>query len=223
MNGDGAALVFPVGHHLGGFHPGPGALPDHHVIRVGRDTHRVPDGDLMDVWAAAHGPGRGARVLDRPWTRDDALASAAAGEVPDPARHLDELVGRGLVVQVADDAQAAAFARRHRLQPLLVGLGNSPDDPYDSLGIPGLPITVRVRPRVSEVWEWVGLWPSLAAAQEWFVGIAQQTGRGTTDTAAELGFLLGAVQSLVGASAAYLDAAGGGRPARRHDLPPLRR
>jgi hypothetical protein len=215
------ALLFPVGHYLGAFHPEPGAAVAHHLVRVGFDSHQVPDGDPMDVWSACHGRG-GDPLLDPPWTRDAALAAAVELDVPDAARQLDELIARGLVVQVADDAQAADFAARHRLQPLLVGLGNSPEDPYESIGVPGLPVAARVRPRVGEVWEWVGLWPSLAAARQAFAGLAEEAGREVAGTAGELRFLLGAVQSLVGASAAFLDTAGGGRPARRHDLPPLR-
>jgi hypothetical protein len=192
----------------------------HHVVRVGWQVHRLPDGAPMDTWAGCQGTG-GDPLLDAPWTRDAALAAAAENEVPDAARHLDQLIAQGLVVEVADDAQAAAFATRHRLQPLLVGMGDSPEDPFETLGIPGLAPAARVRPRVGEVWEWVGLWPSLAAAQQAFGEIARQAGQDPAGTAGELRFLLGAVQTLVGASAAYLDAAGGGRPARRHDLPPL--
>lgn len=217
MSASGTAWVFPLGHYLGPAYP-VGGGPAAHVVRFGWRTARLAEGRRVDTWALAHG---GTDAAEGPWTRATLLTAGAAAGLGDVSVELDELVADGLVAQVQPGTEAEAFAARVRLQPLLVGLGNSAEDPLDTIGIPGLPAAVRVRPRVAEIWRWAGSWPSLAAARDGFAGIAARTGGQTTGSAADLDVLLTAVQQLVGASAAYLDAAGGGRLARRHDLPPV--
>jgi hypothetical protein len=206
-----STLVLPVGHYLGPVHPAPGAPPAHHLVRVGWDSHRLAPGAAVDTWALAHGTGAPG---DTPWTRNSLLAAAAAAGIPDAAGELDRLVAAGLTVLV-DPAAAAGFAAAHRLCPLLVGLGTPPEDTFEVLGIPGLPPSARVRPRTAEVWRWVGLWPDLASASAALDRAAAAAGTAPGG----LSTLLEDVQVLVSASAAYLDVAGGGRPARRHDLP----
>jgi hypothetical protein len=210
------ALLLPLGHYLGPVHSPTG--PAEHLVRVGWRTWRLPEGLRADTWALAHG---GADPLEGPWRRAGLLTAAAATGLGDVTADLDALVSDGLVAEVRSGPEAEAFAARVRLQPLLVGLGNSADDPLDALGIPGLPAAARVRPRVAEVWRWAGAWPSLAAARDGFARIAARTGTDPAGTAADLDWLLVAVQQLVAVSAGHLDAAGGGRLARRHDLPPL--
>lgn len=202
-------LVLPVGHYGGAVHRSAGADVDHHVVRVGTTLHRLRPGGQLDTWALAHGTGD----PDVPWDLDALLSAAAAAGIPAGAE-LDELVALGLVGLVTDD-DAPAFAAAHRLRPLLTGVGAPPGDPFEVIGIPGLPPSIRVRPRTAQVWRWTGLWPDLASASAARDRVARDSGREPDG----LGELLADVQVLIGGSAAFLDVPGGGRPFRRHDLP----
>ena len=208
-------LVLPIGHYLGAVHPALGAAPTHHLVRVGWESHRLSPGPQLDTWALAHGTGADEGT---PWTREALLSAAAAAGIPGAEGELDRLVAAGLVglVDLADPAGAERFAAAHRLRPLLVGLGSPPGDTYELIGIPGLPPSARVRPRTAEVWGWAGLWPDLASASAALERVATRNG---APGSRSLAVLLADVQTLVAASAAHLDVAGGGRPARRHDLP----
>lgn len=212
--------LLAVGHSLGPVHLAPGAPADHHAVRVGWQTHRLTDPDQVLAWRCGHG------APDAPpASRDDVLCAAAAAGVTDPEGVLRALVAAGLVADVTDD-DAGDFARAHRVQPLLAGLGNSADDTLDSIGLVGLPPTARVRPRVFEVWRWAHLWPDLWSAAEGLAaasaGDGGDGGPSRPTAQDELPGLLDAVQVLLAAGAVYLDVARGGRPVRRHELPPLR-
>jgi len=201
-------LVFPVGHFMGPFHPTRGAPARHFIVRVGWDTPKLPDEDHLDVWALAHG--LPARIGTTPWTRDAVLAAARDGGIADAETVLDTLVDLGLVAEVTPGTPGAVeFARRHRVQSLLVGLGNLPDDPLlDGIGLPGLPPMVRVEPRVFELWQWAHLWPDLWSACEALADAEQETGgTATADPELTLGGALRALRVLVAHNAAYLDLA----------------
>lgn len=202
-------LVLPVGHYAGPVTPSAGAGVAHHLVRTGLQLHRLRPGAQVDTWALAHGTGQDGEA----WTLSAMQAAAAAAGVPADTE-LDELVAGGLVALVTPDS-AAAFAAAHRLRPLLTGLGSPPGDPFEVLGIPGLPHSLRVRPRIAEVWRWVGLWPDLASASQARDRVARSSGQ----EPGGLAELLADVQVLLGGSAAFLDVPGGGRPFRRHDLP----
>jgi len=207
----GSALVLPVGHHLGALHRSVGADPAYTTVRTGFRAHRLRPGAQLETWALAHGSGD----PDTPWTVEALLSAAAAAGI-DAEGELDELVDAGLVGLVTPGT-APAFAAAHRLRPLLVGLGSPVGDPYELLGIPGLPYSARIRPRTAEVWRWVGMWPDLAQAAQAWEGVDRDAGL----EPGGLLQLLADVQVLLGTSAAYLDVPGGGRPFRRHDLPPV--
>lgn len=207
------AVLFPIGHYLGPFHPGRDEPARHHVVRVGWDTPKLPDEAHVDIWALTHG--LPARIDTVPWTRDAVLEAAADAGMTDADTILETLLQLGLVAEVGADAEGArAFAARYRLQSLLVGLGNSPDDPaLDGIGLIGLPPLVRVRPRVFEVWQWAHLWPSLWSAAEGMAQVAREVeGEGSeyADPDRMLGFLLVATRKLVAHNAAYLDIAQAG-------------
>ncbi|KQS73728.1 hypothetical protein [Modestobacter sp. Leaf380] len=209
--------LLAVGHSMGPVHLTPGAAPDHHAVRIGWESHRLSDPDQVVVWRLAHGDPEGV-----PATPESVSSAATAAGVRDPGGALASLVGPGLVVEVAEE-NAEAFARAHRVQPLLAGLGNSAEDLMDSIGLLGLPPAARVRPRVFEVWRWAHLWPDLWSAAEGLAAAgAGDDGEPRSTAADELLGLLDAVQELLSAGAVHLDVARGGRPVRRHELRPLR-
>lgn len=151
----GDKLVFPVGHYVGPFYPAEGAQLRHHVIRVGWDNARITNQRDFEIWALCHGIAD--LAFDSPWTRRTILE--AAEQLPDDYdadAALDRLTEAGVVVEVAPvSPDADEFAREHRLQALLLGLGNKPDNPLlYGIGIPNTPPVVELPVRDFEMWQW---------------------------------------------------------------------
>jgi len=159
-----ASLVYPVGHSMGPFHQHRGTPPAYWVVRLGWDSPLLPDETTAQVWALAHGDRD--RAGGTPWTRQELCRAAAESGVEDPASVLDALLDRGLVVEVAPGSvEAAEFADTHRVQSLLLGLGEQPDQPgVDGIGLLGMPALARVSLGTYEFWQWGHLWPTLTAA-----------------------------------------------------------
>lgn len=150
-----SALVFPVGHYVGERHP-----EGVQVVRVG-SAHHALSADQFGVWVLAHGAPAGGTTT---WTADDLLALAAETELSGAAGHVQELTDNGLLAQVPPTGpEALAFVENHRLAPLLVGLGNTEDDPDSyALGFPQLDEPVAVVPAGSyELWQWGHVAPSM--------------------------------------------------------------
>jgi hypothetical protein len=157
----GEPLVFPLGHAMGPFHPHRGAPPAYWVVRLGWDSPLLQDQPTADVWALAHG--RRDRIDRAPWTRSELCRAARAAGIDEPEPVLDALIGRGLVAEVSPGtAEAAQFADTHRVQSLLLGLGELPDEPgVDGIGLLGMPPVARVPLGTYEFWQWGHLWPTL--------------------------------------------------------------
>jgi hypothetical protein len=158
------SLVYPVGHSMGPFHQHRGAPPAYWVVRLGWDSPLLPDEATAQVWALAHGDRD--RAGGTPWTRQELCRAAAEAGVENPAPVLDALLDRGLAVEVAPGSVAAAeFADTHRVQSLLLGLGEQPDQPgVDGIGLLGMPALARVSLSTYEFWQWGHLWPTLTEA-----------------------------------------------------------
>lgn len=208
---DADALVFPVGHYMGPFHPKSNAPVQHHIVRVGWDTPKLPDEAHLDVWALAHGrPNAAASVR---WTRQAIIDTAAQAEIPGAAEILDTLAERGLIAEVSSGpGKAREFAEAYRIQSLMIGLGNTPEDPVlDGIGLAGIPPVVKVRPRIFEFWQWAHLWPNLWAACEGLAWVAAQAQDGRrpeeSDPETLLDFILEALRVLISHNAVYLDVA----------------
>ena len=201
-------LVFPLGHPMGPFHASRGAAPSYWVVRLGWDSPLLHDRATADVWALAHGlPDR---VHGTPWTRAAIRSAAREAGLPDLDERLDGLVARGLVAEVAPGTPAAEqFARTHRVQSLLLGLGAQPGSPgVDGIGLLGRPPLARVRPDTYEFWQWAHLWPTLFDAAAGLAEMAAQAPGSTpeeTDPAAVLDRLLRQLHTLLSGNAVYLD------------------
>ena len=120
-------VLLPVGHLLGPFFTAAAAdLPESVDVRLGRDVAPLPP-DVYVVWAAAHGDPE--HVANAPMTRTELMGSVA-DLVTDPARYIDELLARGLLVALPRTFRARhAFANAYRVLPLALGLGTSADQP----------------------------------------------------------------------------------------------
>ena len=203
-------LVFPVGQFLGARHLQPGAPPAHWDVRVGWQQLRLESEDEFIAWSVAHG--LTARVERQAWTRAtlEVVLQGEAG-VAHAAGLVGSLLERGLLVEVPQEAGPALdqFARRHLVQPLLVGLGNAPDRfDTDAIGLVGLPPQMLADPADFEVWQVAHLYPSIADAAAGMADLGRRAG-GTedweTEPAAVLQRVLGAMRRLISHNCLYLD------------------
>jgi hypothetical protein len=201
-------LVFPLGHAMGPFHQHRGAPPAYWVVRLGWDSPLLPDRATADVWSLAHG--RPDRVGRTPWTRSELRAAALEAGIEDPDTVLTALVDRGLVAEVTPGtAEATAFAGTHRVQSLLLGLGELPDQPgSDGIGLLGMPPLARVPLGTYEFWQWGHLWPTLTEAAAGLAELAAQSPAHApeeADPARVLDRVLRELHQLLAVGAVYLD------------------
>lgn len=185
--------VFPIGHYVGERHP-----DELHLVRLGT-AHVTMTADEFGVWILAHGVAE-----SRSWTVADVLALAERTELPGAQAAVERLTSVGALAQVAF-AEQHAFAETHRLEPLLVGLGNSADHPDTyAVGLPDVPPIAMLDEGSYELWQWAAVAPSIWHACE----VRAKVGAGLGDpTSAEdlLGDVLGDLRPLLANSCAYLD------------------
>lgn len=198
-------LIFPVGHYLGAVH---GAPVTYHRIRVGERSVRLDTTDQVTIWALSHGVPELAG--DGPWTRARVERLARDGGIVNPAGVIDRLLADGLLAEVTLGTPAAAeFARRHRLRPLMIGMGNTAEDPQRfRIGYADQP-AIEVSRTLYELWQWghlFDLWQTCKLFAE--VDRDTATPGGPAATAGQLltGFLP-ELHLLLSHTAAYLDEA----------------
>lgn len=180
--------LFPIGHYVGERHP-----EGLHFVRVGLE-HQTMTADEFGVWVLAHN--------ERPvWTDEDVLALADKAELPGAQEALARLKSVGALASVTD---AAAFAAAYRLEPLLVGLGNSPDSPDTyAIGLPGTPVAM-VNAGSYELWQWAALAPTLWHTCE----VRAKVTEDPVSAANLVADVLAETRPLLANSCAYLDLAG---------------
>lgn len=206
-----APLIFPLGHYFGRFYPERGAALQHHVVRVGRETPKLPDDAHMALWSLLHG--LGSMTEDMPsWTRSAVEATANQLEIGDAAAIIDHLISIGVAVEVETEGDALMeFARTHRINTLLHGLGNTVDD-VDSfgVGIPGVGPVVSMPIQEYELWQWGPIAPSLWDAYRLLTEVWRRTGAThvlNTDPAERLRYDVETMvwHKFLGHTIAYLD------------------
>jgi len=197
--GVGDRMLLPIGHSLGvSTDPATGSRV--HRVRVGPDVVRLSD-DQFALWALTHGaPDRPEDVL---WGPDEVL-DAAVG-LADPGGSLAGLIADGLVASVVPGTpEAFAFARTHQLTPLLLGLGNLPDEPdVHEVGLPGRPL-VRLGAVINRIYLWAHLETNLWAACESTAAVQRGEFAGA-DAEQVLDGVLHGLHGLLSPNAAYLD------------------
>jgi hypothetical protein len=165
-------MILPIGRYLG--------MPaGQHTVRSGGRRHELSNEDMM-VWALAHGP--------------EPLP------VKGVERTVERLIGTGLLAEVRPPGEE--FARRVRLMPLAVGLGNSPGRPRAfAVGRPGLPVHTLAT-EVFYLWSWAGAERSLWDA---CVNAAADAGSGAGAARDLLGDLLAELPALLPANLVCFD------------------
>ncbi|HEX3816499.1 MAG TPA: hypothetical protein VHX59_26960 [Mycobacteriales bacterium] len=194
-------LILPIGQQVGARFQ-TGQLVVAQQVRCGGKFHDLTERQA-EVWQLAHGV---PEEIDgqTPWQRSSVEQRLAGG-----GAIIDELTGLGLLVEVTPGtAEAAEFARAHRLVPLMLGLGNSANDP-DTFGIGFLSQPVlQVSHAIYDVWQWSTMDDSLWNTCENATDVARRAG--STDpeaieTERLLTGILGSLHALLASSAGYLD------------------
>jgi hypothetical protein len=194
-------LLFPIGHQVGPHHR-PAEFVAAQQVRRGGRFHDLTDRQAA-VWQLAHGE---LESIDEQvaWQRESVEERLAnTGEI------IDELIALELLVEVTPGtSQAEGFARAHRLVPLMLGLGNSQNEP-DTFGIGFLsqPI-LQVSHTIYDVWQWSTMDDSLWDTCENATDVARRVGATdpeATESSRLLTGFLGSVHALLATNAAYLD------------------
>ncbi|WP_369139378.1 hypothetical protein [Modestobacter versicolor] len=181
------------------------AAQDEFHVRVAAELQRLTSTDFS-VWAMAHGP---ADHVPRPWTVAELAAQAAGIGLPDAPERLARLEQLGLVALAAPGtASAVELARRVRMVPLVLGLGNSADNPDTySVGLPGRPLAV-LSAAAYDLFEWATMETSLWRACEGAAATAARVGIDdpqASDPGALLTSLLADLHRLLTPNAVCLD------------------
>jgi hypothetical protein len=181
------------------------AAEDEFHVRVGAQLQRLSASDFS-VWAMAHGP---ADHVPRPWTAAELTAQAGTVGLPDAPERLARLEHTGLVARAAPGTESGlALARRVRMVPLVLGLGNSAANPDAySVGLPGHPLAV-LSAAAYDLFEWATMETSLWRACEGAAATAARVGiqdRLASDPEALLASLLGDLHRLLTPNAVCLD------------------
>ncbi|MGH3737663.1 MAG: hypothetical protein ACRDT6_18935 [Micromonosporaceae bacterium] len=201
-------LIFPIGHYTGAFYPTVGSLERHHRVMLGTQVMRLDD-EQLTVWLLARGlPDK---IDDTPWTRTVLEAEATAAGVKQAPRIVAGLVTDGLIAEtVVGSEHSLDFAESYRLVPLMLGLGNTPEEPWlHGIGFLDQPV-LKVAGEVYSMWEWAHVDNNLWAACHSHADTARRAGASDPDETVPERILtgfLGAVHPLLTASAAYLDLA----------------
>ncbi len=203
---DDTALLLPIGHCVGSYY-GLSAADEHfHQVRVGPDVVRLSD-EQFAVWGLAHSaPGQPA---GKPWDRQGVLEAARRLGASDAEGVLDGLVADHLIVATTPGTDDAVdFARRHRMVPLMLGLGNTAEEPrLYAVGLAGQPI-LQMTSAVYDLFEWAHMDPDLWTACHGAAETARQVeidDPTSTDPLRLLDALLATLHTLLGPNAVYLD------------------
>jgi len=204
--GDAATMLCPIGHSFGAHYDPPASADPFFRVRVGPDVIRLGR-EQFAIWGLAHGTPD--RPTDRPWGRPGVLEAARRAGVPGAEQVLDSLIEDYLVVETTPGTPSAIdFARRHRLIPLMLGLGNSAEEPrLYSVGMTGQPL-VQMSSMAYDLYEWAHMDSSLWLACEGAAATAVRVGIEdvvAADPLRMLDALLATLHFLLSPNAVYLD------------------
>lgn len=202
----GERLLFPVGHHVGARH----RVESDEVleqVRRGATFHDLTSQEYA-VWTLAHGSPEAVQN-EVPWTRKAVEELARVAGLTAVSEVVDKLMETGLLVEVAPGTdEALAFAKAHRVVPLMLGLGNTADEPWlFGIGFLGQPILQVTHP-IYDVWQWSAmddtLWATCLSAVD-VARRAKSTDPETTDPTKLFAGFLGTIHALLLSKAACLD------------------
>lgn len=204
-------VVFPVGHFAGPMYTEVAATePESCEIRFREGVFSLSAQEYA-VWAVAHGDPE--QVSVRANTRTAIEIAASNAGVPDPGTVFGTLVDDGLLtVTTARPDRLRAFAQRHQIRPLALGLGNSADNLATfQIGLPNAP-RVAVGYDVYHLWLFAhqkdNLWEAVrtVGAEAAEANAADRAGSRIIEDPDELlAGLVAALPVLLSTSCVYLD------------------
>lgn len=104
----------------------------------------------------------------------------------------EALLTRHLLAPVTDQVE---FAAKHRLLPLVLGLGNTPEEPYlFAAGLLYRPLVAMTSP-LYDLWQWAHLSPDLWSACQEAAAVAEQAGATSPEQTDPLRVLAGALET----------------------------
>jgi hypothetical protein len=163
------------------------------LVPVGHDLGVFHDG----IGGHVHQVRAGAVIHDLDTAGYTTWLAAHSSPVTD-----DDLLKLGLLADIDDQV---AFASKHRLLPLALGLGNTPDEPWIfSAGLLYEPLVGMTGP-LYDLWQWAHLSPDLWTACREAAAVAAQAGTEETDPAEVLAGALSTVPHLLAARVACFD------------------
>ena len=195
----GEAQLYAVGQQLGvRFDPVTGRS-DGWEIRVGDDIVTLPADETLTVWLLCHGRLDADGSVRR--TQADVLAESAVSGIEEAPEILSALIELGAVARVlGDPASLADLARTHRVEPMMVGLGNAPEQPESfALGVPPADVHAVLSAEVMRVWLNTHLAPTLLQA------VTDEAEVSDGDPDAVLAETIDAISELLAVGAIYLD------------------
>ena len=203
-----AASLVPVGHSVGPlFTPRGEQDPDSYEIRYADGIFSI-DHEERRIWALAHGDP--ATINDDPPSRENVIRDATEFDDHTAAQIIDRLCDVGLLVEYRRRTeQARDFAYRHQVEPIAIGLGNTPDTPwYFQLGLPATP-RVMVGHDAYHLWMFAHRHASLWDACEYVAADrqAEAVARAGPDTDPDriLSHFLDALPAMIATSCVYVD------------------
>ncbi|KAB1927440.1 hypothetical protein F8271_29680 [Micromonospora sp. ALFpr18c] len=114
--------------------------PECYEIHLGDDLVELTETEAA-VWAASFVDTERHAKLEVNRESLIRLLETAPRPEPDAAQLVDDLIGRGLLVEFDTDGDLEPVFRRHKLLPLGQGLGSTPDEPHlHRVGLANQPI-----------------------------------------------------------------------------------
>lgn len=199
-------LIFPVGRYVGVFYTDVEPPVRHHEVQRAGQLDELSE-DQFAVWACTHGNPE--EVEKTRWTRAVVEKAARKMGVSAPGKIVDELLDRGLAAEVTPGTDnALPFARSYRPVPLMLGLGNTPQEPWlYQVGFLGRPV-MQLTSGLYDLWEWSHLERSLWDASHSAARVSAEAGEKDPDLIEPERLLTGFLDALHGMtsmSVAYLD------------------
>jgi hypothetical protein len=203
-------LILPIGHYLGAHIAQPGADADFHIVRVGWETYKLEGNDQPAVWGLAHGLPPTGSDEEPPWTRSAIEGAAHVSGISNVATTLFDLITRDLLIEVTPGTpEAVAFAQAYRTRSLLVGVGNTAEEPmlYGLGASESAAPVIQVPMFAYELWSWGHLCDSLWHMCHVLAAAGDPADPDRTDPRRVLTRCLSAIRLLLACGAIYLDEA----------------
>ena len=210
---DGERLLLPIGHYVGARHRAPDATEAaqefSQQVRRGAAFHDLTS-QQFTVWTLAHGSPE-AIQNEVAWRRQSVEELAKLTGLVGVASLVEGLIGMRLLVEIAPGTGPALdFAKTHRVVPLMLGLGNTADEPglFD-IGFLNQPILQVTHP-IYDLWQWSAMDDTLWATCESAADVARRGNYADPDSADPdklLTGFLGSLHALLVTNAACLDIA----------------